>query len=632
MANIKEAIRAHLEKHSNNWKSAKKHIKELNDVIGWEPTQQECYDILNDIEESDRVAACGKPKIFTALSRGYQFCGTQKNCPCAKDYTTGKRKATCLDKYGVEHHIAAKEVRAKSVATLRKNYGVDVPAKSQTVLERMKETAQNTRDEHMDEILRKRKETIFERHGVYDINQIEGCKEKRRATVIERYGENGLWSDEIRKKRKETCIEKYGTDNPMKSKVVQQKAELTNIEKYGAPCVFQSEEIKDKITKTNIERFGAANPFANEDIKKKISETNLDRYGYKNPSYSSEIKNKISHSNLSNSYSDEVIAILENKDALEKFVGDKSFKTAAKELGVADWNIRKRWIKYGLERSKSSYETEIAEILREHDIAFIESNKKIITPYELDFYVESMDLGIEFNGIYWHSTAVRPDPMYHRKKYERAVENDVRLIMINEDEWNERNVAWTNRLINILGKSKRGPGARELNVRPITNTVANDFLSVYHIQGETRAMIYALGAFHDKQLVAVMAFGKQRGTQDVELVRFATDGMNYPGIFSKLFKNAIESQQYDKVISFADLRHSNGGVYINNGFILENTIPPDYRYVFRNQTKHKSSFTKTKIAEKFGVNIEGKTEKQLMEDLNIPRIYDCGKLKFVWRR
>jgi len=124
-----------------------------------------------------------------------------------------------------------------------------------------------------------------------------------------------------------------------------------------------------------------------------------------------------------------------------------------------------------------------------------------------------------------------------------------------------------------------------------------------------------------------MAFNYQRGTRKIELIRFCSDGKQYPGAFSRMFNHAIISQEYKEVISFVDLRYSIGEVYDRNGFTMIKEIGPDYRYVVKNKTMHKSSFTKAKISKKFDIDMTNLTERQAMAQLGIHRIYDCGKIK-----
>jgi len=70
-------------------------------------------------------------------------------------------------------------------------------------------------------------------------------------------------------------------------------------------------------------------------------------------------------------------------------------------------------------------------------------------------------------------------------------------------------------------------------------------------------------------------------------------------------------------------------VYINNGFEEEYEIPVDYMYLNKsnNIIDHKSLWKKESFR-KLGIDIGGKTEKQLASEYGLLRCYDCGKIMY----
>jgi hypothetical protein len=82
-------------------------------------------------------------------------------------------------------------------------------------------------------------------------------------------------------------------------------------------------------------------------------------------------------------------------------------------------------------------------------------------------------------------------------------------------------------------------------------------------------------------------------------------------------------------MTIADLRWSCGDVYLKSGFELVDFIEPDYFYTdCKKSREHKFNFRKDRIASKYGLVTEGKTERELTTELGLDRIWDCGKLKF----
>lgn len=359
--------------------------------------------------------------------------------------------------------------------------------------------------------------------------------------------------------------------------------------------------------------------------RQRAKETMMDRYGVSNPWQLELDRKAIAQRNLD----DNTKAILNTPERFIKFAAGKSVRRISEELGIHETTVNNYINRYECRSSySSSFEDEIAHFLTENNLSFRARDRTIIKPKELDFYIDDHRLGIEFNGLYWHSSEVITDDT-HRVKYEMANHAGIRLLMINEDEWIARPEVLKKKILNLCGKSKRGVGARKLLVREIERRLAMDFCERHHIQGSPSAVIFAYGAFQEDRLVGVITFGRQRGTGILDLTRFCSDGATYAGLFSKMMK-FVSKIHIEKIVTFADLRYSDGGLYECCGFTREALIPPDYRYVKRSQTFHKSLFTKKRIEERFGVDMSGKTERQAMTELGYSRIYDCGKIRFVF--
>ena len=88
------------------------------------------------------------------------------------------------------------------------------------------------------------------------------------------------------------------------------------------------------------------------------------------------------------------------------------------------------------EPNETNFEVSVQTELENLNLTFDTKNRKIIKPFELDFYIPKYNLAIECNGDYWHSTLVKSaDKNYHLNKYLLCKEKGVRLIQIPESEW-----------------------------------------------------------------------------------------------------------------------------------------------------------------------------------------------------
>ena len=253
---------------------------------------------------------------------------------------------------------------------------------------------------------------------------------------------------------------------------------------------------------------------------------------------------------------------------------------------------------------------------------------------ECDILVPSCKLAIEFNGLYWHSEAQGKDKNYHLHKTELAESKGYHLIHIFEDEWMEHKDIVLNKIRHFLGKDEEKPvvGARKCTVKTISKTLAEPFLTTYHIQGFVGSTAY-YGAFYGDILVGVMTF-KQEKPNMWNLTRFATNtDYRLPGLASKMFKQFVKDNNPMEVKTFLDRRWSHGdvNVYDRMGFKLTETLAPDYRYVVKNQRLHKFGFRKQILHKKYGLPLS-MTEKEMTEQLGFYRIWDCGLYKYVWRK
>jgi hypothetical protein len=115
-----------------------------------------------------------------------------------------------------------------------------------------------------------------------------------------------------------------------------------------------------------------------------------------------------------------------------------------------------------------------------------------------------------------------------------------------------------------------------------------------------------------------------------ELVRYASlPFITVVGGASRLFAHFIKDHSPIAVISYADRRWSDGGLYRKLGFTLEHTTAPDYSYVENHRYRHfRFGFRKDVLKSVLGDFDD--TEWEVMRALDYDRIWDCGKYRFVW--
>ena len=293
--------------------------------------------------------------------------------------------------------------------------------------------------------------------------------------------------------------------------------------------------------------------------------------------------------------------------------------------------------------NKSNEEEELTCFIKENlgDNNVITRDRKILNGRELDILIINKNIAIEYNGIFWHNELNKPKN-YHLEKTETCNSKGIKLIHIFEDEYINKKDIVLNKLLHILGKCENSYRimGRKCEIKEITYNQSKEFLEKYHIQGGVSSTKY-LGAFYNDKIIGVMTFKKVKDNK-WELTRFASD-YNYicQGVGGKLFSYFIKKYNPKEISSFADRRWTideNNNLYTKLKFKLVKSTPPDYHYQMSSlgmKRVHKFNFRKQNILKKYGnkYNLnEMMTEKEMCKIIGANRIYDCGLLKYIWKK
>ena len=262
-------------------------------------------------------------------------------------------------------------------------------------------------------------------------------------------------------------------------------------------------------------------------------------------------------------------------------------------------------------------ELEVVSFLKE--LVEVEvQNKSLIAPLELDIYVPSKSLAIEYNGVYWHSEKYR-GKTYHYDKWEACRSKGVQLVTVWEDQWLYNQDVVKKMLAAKLGAPTRTIGARKTRVVELTYQECAGFLRDNHIQGPATGKHY-LGLVHQKEIVAVSVI-----TARGEVRRYASNTRVVGGL-DKMMKHTGIKDFY----TFADHCVSDGSLYEKTGWTHDGVLPPDYMYLVDGRRVHKFNYRIKRFKSDPDLKFyEGMTERQLAEANDILRVYDCGKTRYV---
>ena len=288
----------------------------------------------------------------------------------------------------------------------------------------------------------------------------------------------------------------------------------------------------------------------------------------------------------------------------------------------------------------SNGENEIYDFLKENlkGKTVIQREHNIIKPKEIDIFLPEYNIGIEYNGLRWHSEQFGKDKHYHLSKTKECYEKGIRLIQIFEDEWLFHKEIVKDKLLYILhcdSVEKAKIYARKCKIKEININDAKSFLNKNHIQGWIRSTIY-LGLTYNDELVSVMTFLKEKN--GYVLNRFASNiNYNVAGAASKLISYFCKNYDYEYITTFADLRwvSIDNNLYEKIGFKFDKIEKPDYAYVssstsFRKRI-HKFNCRKKILSQKYNLPLS-MTENKMTKKIGLYKIWNCGLVKYILKK
>ena len=456
-----------------------------------------------------------------------------------------------------------------------------------------------------------------------NINVLNKIRDSQKKTYSQKYGGmHPMQTDDTKNNFKKAILDKYGVESYSKLDVYKRQVKSTKLEKYGCENYNNIEKIKS----TCLERYGVDNVLKNVDIRKNIAENHkIERFSF--------IKNYCDIRGISPLFSESEYSgyLYKNK---YKFLCTKCNKVFETDV----YKLSHILCGYCNPLDKDTLENEIYHFIKSivnDDVVVKRKDRTVLNGKELDIYIPSENIAIEFNGLYWHSeNGNNIKKYYHLNKSRSCTSKGIRLIHIFENEWIHKKEIVQSVLRYLLKSKINKIFARDCELRLVEENDKNIFLESNHLQGKDKSSI-KYGLYYNDELVSLMTFVKSRFDKKIqyEMYRYCNKlNTSVIGAASKLFKRFINDHSPKSIISYSDKRYFDGIVYQGLGFnFIENTTPnywyisPDYKVLFNRMTfqKHKLN----KLINNFDSNL---TEWQNMQLNGYDRIWDCGNGKWVW--
>jgi len=274
-------------------------------------------------------------------------------------------------------------------------------------------------------------------------------------------------------------------------------------------------------------------------------------------------------------------------------------------------------------------ERAISNILNKYNIEHEIHNRSIIAPKELDIWIPSHNIGIEVNGLYWHSTQVPKVDRRHVDKFNHCMNVGIKLIQFTDADVANKPELIESMILSKLGLLPNRIMARKCSITEIGIKQANQFYAKWHYQGQTTNAAKSLALIHDNEVVALLSYTTKGDITRIE--RYACKPFtNVVGGYSKLEKRVPG----DALVTFSLGLISDGSVYRKNGYETEGyATKPEFYITDGFELMNRQRFMKHKMPAIFGAGFNpDKTEWENVIANGLMLFFGAGITKWVKKR
>lgn len=289
-------------------------------------------------------------------------------------------------------------------------------------------------------------------------------------------------------------------------------------ERYGGMGAA-SDIIAQRMKETNLERYGVENAYASSDIVVKINETSAKRVQMFCDKHKCTPIKDLPFEFAGLAVKESGVTVLSYFKNIQYIYNTDIDKV--KQIAVT---IQQQYEAIGSIK-ENEVATFVKSICEPLGIEVIQRTRKVISPLELDIYIPSHKLAIEFNGTYWHSSNAGTDKFYHKNKTYLCNANGVRLIHIFEYDWDNCRDICMAIISDALNIYTITYSMSDYSSLPIYDkNIVSNFLHQNSLDGPiSDSVIYhTIGLFHNatNELIQVICYVKEHN--DIFIIRNTT--------------------------------------------------------------------------------------------------------------
>lgn len=393
----------------------------------------------------------------------------------------------------------------------------------------------------------------------------------------------------------------------------QQIIESTNLERYGHACSLSHPAVRNKAKQTMMSLYGGETSGQSPTIRKKREETCIKRYGTTNP--------------LQRHLSPSALKLLNDREWLydQHHNQHKSQWQLSRELGVSQTTVHRYFVQHSIPvtavRMSSSEHCVVAMLTALTDAHIVVGCRSIIPPKEIDVLLPSLQVGVEVDGVYWHSEQNGKTQLYHMQKTLEAKEKGIRLLHLTDtDLTNNIKTIQTNLEVLVGGYYLSPTGQKhtrtEIKTRLVSRGKYTSFVKAHYTSPPPPASLY-IGTFVSGRMCGGVAL-QRKTNRRWEIVNVACNprvvGATAGEQISAGMEYFVAARNPLMVMCFSDNGWGMESDFDCLGMRQQCVIPPQNTYFFAGSA--------LSVMERWNVALQDQSRTPY-------KVWDCGVTKWV---
>lgn len=274
-----------------------------------------------------------------------------------------------------------------------------------------------------------------------------------------------------------------------------------------------------------------------------------------------------------------------------------------------------RWVNYNkslISQGTSKEELEVYTFLRLEfsDIPIYRSDRVVLNGRELDIYIPSRNLAVEYNGLYFHNSSSKT-PNYHLHKTSQCEKKGIRLISLFSDEWENKKPLCIDLLRKALG---RYTPIRNFDIRELDFEESRKFFESTHLNGYDPSTSISIGCFLEGRILS--AIGITKVVDKWYITRHSeTFGVKTINGMEEMCGYLADEYGISEIGLILDRRLFDFREYLQEGFTMTESTEPHFQYT----KDFKSRFYSEEL---------DRLEESVLKENGFLKVYDCGNVIF----